>query len=383
MDPNHIEQLESVPNILWIIILVILFATIKGFNAGIIGAITKYKYRKAFQKKLSIMLGNKPNAFSDGNIEGRKWFSELVAEAHKVADQLDENYLINKVRPARKAAETVAEFKNKNRELRKQLKFYEYQIKTYEEFFPILEDFGDQILDDDSFLTKDKGQEDIEKLDPVRRYIPKEDYDKLPSAERNQKALDFYKNKNHNRLEIGRFYERYIGYLYEKDGWRVRFSGILEGYEDLGRDLYCFKDNVVEIVQAKNWSKNKLIREKYIFQLYGSVMQYKLSNKNKIKQERLKIKPVFVTTTQLSETAQAVADDLKIRIDKIELDKNYPMIKCNINKVTHEPIYHLPIDQQYDKIIIGDEEGEFYSSTTKEAEKKGFRRAWRYKGPKD
>ena len=378
-----LEQLESVPNIIWIVILVILFASIRGITEGIAGALAKFKYRKKFQKKLSIMLGNKPNAFSDGNIEGRKWFSELVAEAHMVADQLHEDYLANKVRPAPRAAETVAEFKNKHRELRKKLKYLECQLKTYEEFFPIIEDFGDQILDDDSFLNKGTGQEDIEKVDPVLAFLLPKEFAKLPPVERNQRALDRYRNKNHNRLEIGRFYERYIGYLYEKNGWKVRFSGILEGYEDLGRDLYCFKDGVVEIVQAKNWSKTKLIREKHIFQLYGSVMQYKLSKKEKIEQERLKIKPAFVTTTQLSETAQAVADDLKIRIDKIELDKNYPMIKGNINKVTREKIYHLPIDQQYDKILIGDEEGEFYFSTTKEAEKEGFRRAWKYRGPSE
>ncbi len=90
-----------------------------------------------------------------------------------------------------------------------------------------------------------------------------------------------------------------------------------------------------------------------------------------------------VWTTELSETAQAVADDLKIRVDKIELDKNYPMIKCNVNKVTSEKIYHLPIDQQYDKILIGDEQGECYAATTKEAEKQGFQRAWKYRGPNE
>ena len=48
------------------------------------------------------------------------------------------------------------------------------------------------------------------------------------------------------------------------------------------------------------------------------------------------------------------------------------MIKCNVNKVTSEKIYHLPIDQQYDKILIGDEQGECYAATTEEAENKDF-----------
>jgi len=386
--------MESLPLYVWIIIFVVLYSIVKGISEGRAAQKAKFEYdkqlkleefkhRKALQEKLSRMLGDKPNAFSSGNIEGRKWFSELVAEAHAVVDQLHIDHLNYKKRPAYRAAETVSEFKGKNKELRKQLKYYEYQIKTYEEFFPMLEEVGDQILDDDSFLNEGTGQEDIEKLDPVIRFIPKEEFDKLPASERNQKALDNYKNKNHSSLGIGRFYERYIGYLYEKKGWAVKFHGVIEGYEDLGRDLICSKDKVVEIIQAKNWSKSKLIREKHLFQLYGTVIQYKVSNKDKIKHEKLKIKPIFTTTTELSETAQAVADDLKIRVDTIELDKNYPMIKCNVNKVTSEKIYHLPIDQQYDKILIGDEQGECYAATTKEAEKQGFRRAWKYRGPNE
>ena len=55
------------------------------------------------------------------------------------------------------------------------------------------------------------------------------------------------------------------------------------------------------------------------------------------------------------------------------------MIKCNINTNTEERIYHLPFDQQYDKIKI-DKPGEFYAMTVKEAEEKGFRRAKRWLG---
>jgi hypothetical protein len=38
------------------------------------------------------------------------------------------------------------------------------------------------------------------------------------------------------------------------------------------------------------------------------------------------------------------------------------------------------MDQMYDKVIIGDEKGECYVSTVKEAEDLGFRRAWRWSG---
>ena len=59
----------------------------------------------------------------------------------------------------------------------------------------------------------------------------------------------------------------------------------------------------------------------------------------------------------------------------------YPCIKCNIS-ISGEKIYHLPFDQQYDKVKINGR-GECYVGTILEAEKKGFRRAFRWKGNKD
>ena len=40
----------------------------------------------------------------------------------------------------------------------------------------------------------------------------------LNDADKEQKMLDAFKAKNLNNLEVGRLYERYIGYLYEKEG---------------------------------------------------------------------------------------------------------------------------------------------------------------------
>jgi hypothetical protein len=56
------------------------------------------------------------------------------------------------------------------------------------------------------------------------------------------------------------------------------------------------------------------------------------------------------------------------------------MIKCNINPSSKEKIYHLPFDQQYDKVVIGDVPGECYVETIADAEAAGFRRAFRWRG---
>jgi hypothetical protein len=131
---------------------------------------------------------------------------------------------------------------------------------------------------------------------------------------------------------------------------------------------------VVEIVQAKCWSKDKAIREKHIFQIFGTTVHFRKNLKGR------EIRPVFTATTELSTEAKDVTEALDIRIDQIDLPKCYPMIRCNINPSSKEKIYHLPFDQQYDKAIVGDQPGECYAMTAIEAEDLGFRRAWRYSG---
>ena len=47
------------------------------------------------------------------------------------------------------------------------------------------------------------------------------------------------------------------------------------------------------------------------------------------------------------------------------------MIKCNINRMTGEKIYHLPFDINYDKTVIDPAHGEFYAATIHQAESAG------------
>lgn len=63
------------------------------------------------------------------------------------------------------------------------------------------------------------------------------------------------------------------------------------------------------------------------------------------------------------------------------MPSKYPCIKCNIS-TDGEKIYHLPFDQQYDKTKININKGEFYCEKIEEAEKRGFRRAYKWQGDK-
>lgn len=310
-------------------------------------------------------------AFKAGVLKGRRWLAAFIAEAEEALDGRDD-YLRFKSHPALKSAEIVREVKREKRALTEWVKFLEYQLKAYEEYFPQLEEYRELILDERvPLLPGADNVEELENADPSQVYVSREEWDRLSVTERDQLALDRYVARPKSDWEIGRYYERYLGYLRETEGWAVAYHGALRGFEDLGRDLIFFKDGAVEIVQAKCWSKAKVIHEKHLFQLFGTTVHYKLANPG------ARVTAVLATTTSLSEVANEVARALKIRVEAIQLPSSYPMIKCNINPSTGEKIYHLPFDQQYDRTQIS-RPGECYVATVEEAVLRGFRRAWRH-----
>jgi hypothetical protein len=119
----------------------------------------------------------------------------------------------------------------------------------------------------------------------------------------------------------------------------------------MGRDLICRKDGCVHIVQAKDRGAETIIHEKHIFQLYGTVQLYVMDQEQAL--IPAKVKAIFITAPSLSPVAQRAARWLDIKLkENCLLDRNYPVIKCNINPATREKIYHLLFDQQYDSTKI-------------------------------
>ncbi len=187
-----------------------------------------------------------------------------------------------------------------------------------------------------------------------------------------QKSLDQYLKGDFSPLEIGTFYERYIGHLYELEGYHVNYHGALNGFSDMGRDLiitsYEAKETV--IVQTKCWAGYKQIHENSIFQLYGSMEHFKRTSKRRGHEVFAR----FYTTAQYTKKAKEVAEVLGIELSTEPLKKTYALVKCNVNS-KGEKIYHLPFDPYYDKVKIHPENGEHFVRTVKEAVAKGFRRA--------
>lgn len=325
---------------------------------------------------------------------GFPWLADAISQYYLNLDKIYADYIENKPHPAIKQAERINKIAKEKSEFKREFIITRYINKYYESLFPWLSEYLGENSDELLLQVKSDLKTDEEE-DPVLNYIPKGEYNNLSTIERNQKALDRFWSSKKNLWQIGRDYERYVGYLYEKNGYKVRYFGIEKGLEDLGRDLVCTKDNIIEVVQCKYWSKLKKIpiRENHINQLFGTTVKHYIdliSLEQNINLQNFlnayysgKIIGTLVTSSFLSETALEFAKTLKINIkEDLQIDKNYPSIKCNINSKTGEKIYHLPFDQQYDNVIIKESNGECYVKTVAEAEILGFRRAWRWKGEK-
>jgi len=310
--------------------------------------------------------------------QGFPWLAQAYADYIHLEDLKEADYLQRKSHPAPVAAERVREIAGRRRVAEKLYRMLKYQLEYYENIFPWLVDFKGEDIDDliiQIMERKEGNKEELEEHnDPVKMRLTSAEYSRLSRAERNQLALDRYWQGRKTKWEIGRDYERYIGYLYESRGYSVYYQGIVEGFADLGRDLICIQDNNIEVVQCKHWRKERSIHEKHIFQLYGTTVAYRIDH------NRSRVSACFVTSTELSERAKQFADELKIKTLENYPLEHYPCIKCNVSRKDGTKIYHLPFDQQYDKTLIEEERNERYVETVKEAEALGFRRAFRWKG---
>lgn len=305
----------------------------------------------------------------------------LVYADHAIAQyELSSRYFYNS--GSLKDKETrlrISELKEKTKSYVAQLKQMEYKYAYLLSVFPELENFTDDINSLKEFRkNNDKSLNDFRnEFDRTKYFISNEEYIKLPEDERNQLALERYIHKKKSNWEIGRDYEMYIGYYYSKKGYTIEYFGIENNLNDLGRDIIAINNDSILIIQCKYWSKEKIIHEKHIAQLYGTSIQYIISQ-----QPKKKVIPLLITNINLSDTARIFAKYLNVEIIENMPLGDFPRIKCNINKDENgykTLIYHLPFDQQYDRTKICNE-GEFYAFSVAEATKKGFRRAKRFFG---
>lgn len=325
-------------------------------------------------------------------VEERKsqfpWLATAIADFWELESMRDAAHLRSKKHPAVKAAEMVAAHGAKRRDAERKARMAQYRAEYYEKLFPWIQDYvGDDVPDAVVDLS---GTEQSDDEDPAARWLTKAEFDVLSSAEKYQKALDNWRRRSKTNWEIGREYERYVGYLYETYGFDVDYTGAIDGFADMGRDIIARAKNELLVIQCKYWSQEKQIREKHVFQLFGTSLEYayrlgmlKAADAqltlfdNPIK--AIGIRPVLYTSTVLSSEARQAAKVLNVEYFENARISEYPVVKCNVSGRDGQRIYHLPFDQQYDRTKIDASRGESFVYTVADAERMGFRRAWRWR----
>lgn len=317
------------------------------------------------------------DALASNRFDGVELIAEAWADYEIARAEADATFLRIKSHSAPKAAEQVKQLGKQLAEWRRKARLNEWIVRLYESHAPWLAELRD--FEEAHGYTQGETVAEVSdsNTDPVLKWLSVEEYRALSSAERNQQALERYLKASKSNWQIGRDYERYIGYLREQAGFSVTYHGIVHGLDDLGRDLIARRGNEVEVIQCKCWSRSKRIHEKHVFQLFGTVIAARIDFPD------CEVRGTFVTTTSLSDRAGMFADQLEVRVEDGVPLSNYPRIKCNVARGSGERIYHLPFDQQYDSVVIEPDRGEFYALTALEAEEKGFRRAFNWRPSND
>ena len=333
----------------------------------IIISIVQYVKEIAHKRLIETQARNNITKLIEDTSQSHEWLAGALADISYIADLEISKDLVSKKHPARKAADEIRKSAEEKRELKKQLKKSEYQLEFLKNMFPWLSDY----MELSSIEAAEYALSTDDDYDKVNNWLSPEEYQKLPTQQKNQLALDRWRKRKKSDWEAGRDYERYIGYIYEKQGYTVEYVGAIHGKEDRGVDLIAKKGKHVDVIQCKRYSaiKEHWVRENTVAQIYGVTALYNMENKGE------KAKAVIFTSSALSGEAKHFAEYLGVTVkDNFPLDESYPIIKCNINK-SGEKIYHLPFDQQYDRVQISGKIGAVYLNTVKEAEAVGFRRA--------
>lgn len=321
------------------------------------------------------------------------WLADAIAQYQEAADLKVAELLEKKLHPAVGSAAKVRQLAREKREALRKYRLARFRAQYYESLFPWLADYVTEGIDDlvrQDSVRHSPPDEVNDPVDQILSRLPAAEYNQLSSSEKNQRALDHWLLRPKSNWEAGREYEQFVGYRYELNGYEVRYFGATERLEDMGRDIIAKKGSETLIIQCKRWSAQRTIREKHLFQLFGTTVQYSIESVDRDlpagsllfegSTAKSNVKAVFITSSSLSELARKVAKSLNIEVfERLELDRTYPRIKCNVCHQSQAKIYHLPFDQQYDRVVISPQRGEFYASTVAEAEKAGFRRAWRYR----
>lgn len=194
------------------------------------------------------------------------------------------------------------------------------------------------------------------------------EYSSLPPAARYQLALEYELERKKNRPEIGRAFERYIGYCCEQRQYAVVYNGAAEKKHDLGRDLIAISPDrkAVYVIQCKYYAADKEVHENAVMQLFGSVSMFAATYPG------VSVFGVLVASCPLSRDAKDCVGHFKALrfFENVRADlRHYPAVKCAVSPSGTKHFY-LPFDSCYDTVVA-----DHYELTVSDAMSKGFTRA--------
>ncbi|PSJ79516.1 hypothetical protein [Neisseria iguanae] len=212
------------------------------------------------------------------------------------------------------------------------------------------------------------------------------DEDGLKGRER--ELWEYANRRNLSKREAGDRYERYLGYLYERAGWRVEYYGLTEGVSNSNRgiDLICEKDAITHFVQTKYWSDGVAAKTNV-----NNVIDRIVKNMQSIIDKRAicgEVQAVLAAKPKLSAQVAAYAQEQGVLLlDNLTLQP-YPLVKCHTGKRGSKK-YFLPFlrDKKpakyeeirqgawepYDLVHMDWGDGDVYVHTIKEAEALGYK----------
>lgn len=134
-------------------------------------------------------------------VEQRKiqfpWLATAIADFHALEAERDAKILETKKHPAVKAAEEVREHSRRRREAELNFRLLRYRAEYYEKLFPWIVDFiGDDVPDSSVDIS---GPQAEPTDDPVKTWLNDAEYRNLSVTEKNQLALDRWRQSKKSR----------------------------------------------------------------------------------------------------------------------------------------------------------------------------------------
>lgn len=183
----------------------------------------------------------------------------------------------------------------------------------------------------------------------------------LPSDERppNSGNIDsdiLWKKHISNNLGLNKRYRIYIGYLYERMGWDVDYSG--------GKNLISRKENRVIVTLSETVSTVDLSS---MYTLLGLSMEYKRDNPSST------VSAMCITSSAVISRVMLLAQKFNIAVREHFYFRNFPCVRCKAD-VMNQRVYYVPDDDEYLSVKMIPEEGDRYCWSADEAESLRFYR---------